>query len=274
MATERNPHVRQLSRILLIDDDAITREVLAMLLEMHGIPIDTAEDGREALGLLDGAQNAPGELPLPVVILMDTQMPGLSGLALVEALRKRTPARIIAISGSEAGAEICAATDGFLLKPIEVESLVALLESGQIAAQSASSKLLQAKVIRPERTDASPAKIIDPVVLSRFQSMMSAAAVREVYQAVADDLEPRLAALETAMKAADQAEVMRIAHSIKGGCSMVGFTAAAEAAARLETHGTTGDDAISTSGTYPEELLRLHAALSALKGMLADEFSV
>src|SRR5271168_1880648 len=114
---------RQPERILLIDDDAISREVLSMLLEMEGFPVDSAENGAQALDLLQKA-------PKPEVILMDTQMPGLSGLDLIAALRTASgKSRIIAISGSEVGDEIRQAADGFLLKPIQVEALTALLES-------------------------------------------------------------------------------------------------------------------------------------------------
>ena len=83
--------------ILIIDDDAISREVMQMTLEMHGYAVETAEDGAAALVLLAGTK--------PTTILMDTQMPGLSGVELIAALRDVCQARIIAISGEyEAGA--------------------------------------------------------------------------------------------------------------------------------------------------------------------------
>jgi len=43
---------RQLPWVLVIDDDAISREVLAMMIEIHGFPIETAESGQRALELL------------------------------------------------------------------------------------------------------------------------------------------------------------------------------------------------------------------------------
>ena len=91
---------------------------------------------------------------------------------------------------------------------------------------------------------------------------MPASSVLEIYSAVASDMVSRLVKLEAAMDAGDSAEVARTAHTIKGGCSMVGLTAAAEAAARLE----------SSNGreTWSKELLQLHFALSKLQGMLGD----
>ena len=90
------------------------------------------------------------------------------------------------------------------------------------------------------------------------------AAVREIYAAVAADLKSRLAVLQSAMTSFDVPEVKRLAHSIKGGCSMVGLSGATEAAARLETSNTTV--------TYPQELSQLHAALAALEGILGGNF--
>ena len=233
-------------KLLLIDDDAISREVLSMMLEMHGYPVACAEDGAEALSALDRES--------PQVILMDTQMPGLSGLELILALRAKTPAKIVAISGSEVGAAIREAADGFLLKPIQPEDLDALL-----AADSPMSAAF-------DPVQSEPARVIDAQVLGKLQAIMPAAAVREIYVAVAADLKSRLITLAAAMDAGDAAEVGRIAHTTKGGCSMVGLTAASQAAARLESS--------NLNGTWANELAQLQSALSALEGILAHEFLV
>jgi len=239
---------RQLPSLLLIDDDAISREVLQMTLEMHGFTIETAEDGPAALAQLRNATTQPD------VILMDTQMPGLSGVKLIKALRAQTKARIIAISGSDPGAPIRQAADGFLLKPIEVEDVVALLAApGQAPVAKA-----------PDVGQSSASDLVDPVVLGKLKAMMPASAVREIYVAVASDLKTRLLTLQAAMGAANTSEVARIAHAIKGGCAMVGLTSARDAAARLETS--------NLPVTWPHELLQLRIAMNGLEGMLESEF--
>ena len=239
-----------LPRLLLIDDDAISREVLAMMLEMHGFPVDSAEDGQLALDFLEKTAAPPG------IILMDTQMPGLSGLELVHALRNachgRARTRIVAISGSEVSEEIRLATDAFLLKPIQVESLMALLDDRGSADEPPTA--------HAETADSS--EVLDPVVLGKLKAMMPAAALREIYTAVASDLETRLVSLAAAIDAGDAAEVARIAHIIKGGCGMVGFSSAQKAAARLESS--------NLQETWPKELLQLHFALNKLQGILGD----
>jgi CheY-like chemotaxis protein len=251
-----------LPRLLLIDDDFISREVLALVLETYGFPIESAADGPEALALLDQLdQLDQSESVPPEIILMDNQMPGLSGLDLIAALRSRSSARIIAISGSEVDESIKQATDGFLLKPIEAADVTALL--------AASVKDIKPAV--PDET-AVPAELIaiespvDPIVLGKLQAMMPAKAVREIYAATATDLRTRLTSLEAAMTAANTPEVQRIAHSIKGGSAMVGLSAATQAANRLETSDLTG--------LWPAELAQLVSALEALEGMLLLEFPV
>jgi len=233
--------------LLLIDDDAISREVLQITLEIHGFELETAEDGAEALSLLEKAAAKPE------AILMDTQMPGLSGLALIEALRGISTARIVAISGSDPGDAIRQAADGFLLKPIEVQDLLALLREEPAAPAKA-----------PAVSAAPSAVLIDSAVLEKLKGMMPASAVREIYAAVASDLKTRLETLLAAMDANNAVEVSRIAHAIKGGCAMVGLTGARDAASRLETS--------NAPVTWPTEVVQLRIALTGLEGMLGDDF--
>ncbi len=65
-------------RILVVDDAEGIRTYLANLLELRGFQVDTAEDGRRAMALLDAGAN-------PDVVLMDVMMPGMDGL---ETLRR------------------------------------------------------------------------------------------------------------------------------------------------------------------------------------------
>jgi len=249
--------IRQLPRILLIDDDPISREVVAMMLEIHSFAVETANSGEDALAVLDG-QN----LDRTEVILMDLQMPGLSGGDLIQVLRARSAARIFAISGSEPGEDMLGVVDGFLLKPVDMDGLVALLQPGH-PAETASGRAIAADGAGSQDSAAID-EVIDAAVLGKLKAMMPPAALREIYAAVASDLKTRLVTLQSAMTASNVQEVKRLAHSIKGGCSMVGLTAATEAAARLETSNTTV--------THAKELSQLHAALVALDGILGDDF--
>jgi len=238
------PH--KATSLLLIDDDIISREVMAMTLEMNGFHLSSAEGGERALSLLSsGSAN-------PDVILMDSQMPGLSGIALVEALRKATQARIVAISGSPVSKQLLHATDGFLLKPVDPEALKSLLNSATIDVQAAA-----------EPTPP-PDTFLDQVTFNKLKAMMSAKALRELYVAVAADLKTRLCFLESAMNAGDQTEVARIAHAIKGGCAMVGLTGAREIASELEKG--------NLHESWDAKITQLRSTLLSLEGMITSSF--
>lgn len=66
-------------RILLADDDAFNREILARHLERQGHVVCQAANGREALAILS-------EAPFDI-ILLDIMMPGMNGFQLLEAIR-------------------------------------------------------------------------------------------------------------------------------------------------------------------------------------------
>jgi two-component system C4-dicarboxylate transport response regulator DctD len=69
------------SRVLVIDDEAIVRHLIAEILEVAGYAVRTAESAERGLELLDDWQ--------PNIVVSDIVMPGLSGLELLEAPRLR-----------------------------------------------------------------------------------------------------------------------------------------------------------------------------------------
>lgn len=208
---------RPLPTLLLIDDDMVSREVSATVLTMSGYAVHTAVDGAAALQMLTLAECKPD------VILMDAQMPGLSGTELIKELRTATKAKIIVVSGSNPPAEIGAAADGFLLKPYDAEALGKLLEGQPVQGGKGRRSRLDTK--RP---------VISAETLAQFRGMMPETAVREIYVAVAADLNKRMQLLEVSIAKDDDAEVRRIGHAIKGGCSMAGVMQAAHLGALFE----------------------------------------
>jgi CheY-like chemotaxis protein len=209
---------RKLPTLLLIDDDMVSREVTATVLTMSGYAVHTAVDGAVALEMLTSGGCEPE------VILMDAQMPGLSGTQLIAELRTRSQAKIFAVSGSNPTSDVAAAADGFLLKPFDADALGKALEGHPLpGAPSRLSRLdLKQPVIRLE-------------TLAQFRGMMSETAVREIYVAVVADLNKRMHALEGAIAKGDNIEVRRIGHSIKGGCGMAGAMQAAHLGALFES---------------------------------------
>jgi DNA-binding response OmpR family regulator len=66
----------------VVDDAEGIRTYLANLLELKGYSVDTAEDGRRALALLEGGAD-------PDVILLDVMMPGGDGLDTLRRVREQ-----------------------------------------------------------------------------------------------------------------------------------------------------------------------------------------
>lgn len=236
---------QNLPTLLVIDDDLVSREVMATMLTLGGFPVHTAKNGDESLALLDGGTCAPE------VILMDTQMPGLSGVPLIEQLRIRSKAMLFAISASEPPAQVRTAVDGFLMKPFGPEEL-------QLALRH------QAPVHEPVPLPDGP--VINLTTLTQLRGLMPESGVREIFAAVVTDLKSRHALLEAAIARGDSGEVRRIGHAIKGGCSMAGALQAARVGELLETR---GDDLEYSRSVLPH----LQAAAANLKRMLDAELS-
>jgi CheY-like chemotaxis protein len=243
---------RDLPTVLLIDDDLVSREVIATVLTMSGFSVHAAADGAAALEMLS-AENCT-----PEIVLMDAQLPGLSGTRLIAELRTRCKATIVAISASKPPDEVVATADGFLLKPFSADQLSKLLKDRKPQAVSSAASAGKS-YLDPGQP------VVNPETLARLRKMMPEAAVREIYAAMVADLARRQSALEAAFVHGDAAEVRRIGHAIAGGCSMAGALQAARLGALLEAEGNQLDN-------NSDVLRDLRSATRNLERMLEAEF--
>jgi DNA-binding NarL/FixJ family response regulator len=116
------------TRILIVDDDALMRAGLRGILEREpGIEVaGEAEDGRKAVHLT--------RLQRPDVVLMDIRMPGVDGIAATrDVLAVRPEARVVILTTFEQDDYIFGAlragASGFLLKRTRPEDLVAAIHT-------------------------------------------------------------------------------------------------------------------------------------------------
>ena len=242
--------------VLLIDDDMVSREVMATLLTMSGYPVHTAADGTQSLTLLATKSCVPD------IILMDVQMPGLSGMDLIEQLRANSQARLYVISASDTAEDILAAADGFLQKPFPPLALTRLIEEHQ-----AQFRPQVAPGLDPAET------VVNLETLAQLRDMMPNKAVRQIYEAIIADVGKRSALLEAAVARADWVETRRIGHAIKGGGSMAGAVQVARLGELIESGGLESA-AVNQSDNSSVILADLRAAAINLQRMLDAELKV
>jgi DNA-binding NtrC family response regulator len=120
-------------KVLVVDDEAASRQGLAALLSGFGYEVEEAADGQQAL---DKARAV-----LPSVVITDLVMPRLDGLDLLRALRDEVPfATVILLSGQGSiDAAVHAMKEGaydFLTKPVDVGRLKLLIPKAAEKAEA------------------------------------------------------------------------------------------------------------------------------------------
>jgi CheY-like chemotaxis protein len=229
-------------RVLVIDDDALSREVLALLLHGAGYEVETVDSGDAALLYLQTAH------PLPQVILTDLQMPGTTGNELARQLRSVCgPATmLLAMSASAPDDGSDREFDGFLLKPFTMDTL---------AETIAGATRGPAK-----QSNGANAAVLDDTVYRQLAGSMRPLQLEKLYALSLTDAEARLAAMQRAASDGDNAAYKREAHAIKGGCGMVGALELQTLATSMEEQGLSDDHVAS--------LKEFIVACERLRGML------
>ena len=142
-----------LGKVLVVEDESIIRETIALSLADEGFEVLLADDGRKALEILVGP---PGEGKAAIadisLVILDLMLPGMNGLDLCRIVRHQgldVPILILSAKGTETdrvvGLEVGA--DDYLTKPFGMRELVArcraLLRRYQAVAQADDKSILR-----------------------------------------------------------------------------------------------------------------------------------
>jgi signal transduction histidine kinase/DNA-binding NarL/FixJ family response regulator len=208
------------ARILLVEDNAVNQRVASGLLTRRGHHVTVAQDGREALARLDRETFD--------LVLMDLQMPVMSGLDATVAIRLRERVtgqhvRIVAMTAhamtSDRDRCLAAGMDGYLSKPIDPAMLFSVVEAGSdgevVPAPSAGAVTFDEEALRHR--------------LSADDALMT-----EVIHLFLDDLPVRLAAIGEAVTARNAEGLRAAAHAVMGAAANLSAIRLFDAAGVLE----------------------------------------
>jgi DNA-binding NarL/FixJ family response regulator len=137
-------------RVVLVDDHPVYREGLARLLAQSGVEVVAqAGNGPEALSIVEEAA--------PDVVVMDLNMPGMSGVEVTRKLVQRNPASkvlVVSVSAQEEDVTeaVLAGASGYVLKDGPVEEVVAGIQAAA-NGESLISPRIATMLLRKMRLD-------------------------------------------------------------------------------------------------------------------------
>jgi len=243
------PPLRRLD-VLLAEDNLVNQRLAGAILQRRGHRVTIAANGREALDVLERARVD--------LVLMDVQMPVMSGLEATAEIRRRergggTRLRIIAMTAHAMKADrarcLDAGMDDYMAKPLEPARLIEMVESGigRPAVPRAAATLFET-MVQKTGGDLALAGEVCAIFLSELPGYTDAIR-KAIDDWNADDL-------RTA------------AHALKGSVANFGENAAVAAARALEDCGRDGRlvEAEPLFDALAAEISALRALLEAACG--------
>ena len=116
------------AKILVVDDDEMTRHFLSHILAQQGFLLESAADGEQALAFLKEKTFD--------IILLDIEMPGLNGLETLKQIRKtylKKDLPVLMVTANDQSTEIIQAFDlganDYVVKPLDVPVLFARIRA-------------------------------------------------------------------------------------------------------------------------------------------------
>ena len=250
-------------RVLVAEDNLTNQKVVSALLDQHGHHVSIVSNGRLAV---ERAAREPFD-----IILMDVQMPEMSGIEATAAIREaeRHTGRHIPIVALTARAmagdrEQCLAAgmDAYVSKPVQAEELFATIEAMAGPQRPPAAASLPATTSPPDPQHGGSVNL--SALLTGFGGRSDL--VRDVIDVFLADAPAMLNRLNEAARASNAVEVAAAAHAIKGSAGLFSQGQAYEHARALEQRASGGD--VTAADRACEELARSMASLmTELRGL-------
>ncbi|MDU0340232.1 ATP-binding protein [Bosea rubneri] len=211
----------QIQRVLVVDDDPVTREVARVMVGKAGHKVQAVASGEAALARL-----RKGAFDL---VLLDMHMAGMDGVETALAMRELPGAsqlRIIALTADVSPETMrrmrAAALTTILSKPITSASLMQAIGRGGARRGEGPSVALSAELP------------VDVAFFRTQRGLIGEERTRQLLQLFATVSEQIMKDMRTALMASDRVELRRLAHQLASSAGAVGFGRVVVLAGRLE----------------------------------------
>jgi len=214
--------------ILVAEDNAINQQLITALLKKWGHRATIVDSGMAAVSAASG-----GDFD---IVLMDLQMPGMSGIEAAQRVRKLAGKRgqvpIIALTAhvlSSIRDEVLAAgMQDHVTKPIDPDALSAAI--ARLVPRSAGNPPA-APAPEPKET---PSSALNQTVLMRLEDQIGRDDVAELAAMLLEQTPDRLAEIHRTLAAGDATAARQMAHDIASTAGNLGITEVANLAHALE----------------------------------------
>ena len=226
--------------LLLVEDNAVNRKVAIGLLSRLGCDVTWAENGRDALAMVQSQQVH--------LIFMDIQLPDMDGLTVAQRLREQggwlanVPIVAMTAGGAEDDRQRCLAAgmNDYLTKPLSLSALSRLL-TAQLFATSDAASLPALPVLQ---TQPGAQSLLNIDTLNMLKATLGDVSLTQLitlyHQQVSDYCTQLRACLAPSpLSAEQQQQVVRLAHQLRGESVSMGADKLADQAQQLETLITT-----------------------------------
>ncbi|WP_051719023.1 ATP-binding protein [Hymenobacter sp. IS2118] len=257
-------------RVLLVEDNAVNREVAKLLLEGNGVIVDEAISGIEALELFEERRYE--------AILMDIQMPGMNGLeatarirAHYDAVRAATPILALTANAFRADAEKYAAAgmNDTLSKPFDeadlLSKLAALIAGAAAPLTPAPTAAPTAPETNPEPqpalTNPEAAAPVFDLDLLRKTARGSTVFMNRILTSFHANTPGSVVELHTAWAGADWQVASSLAHKLRPSLRLLGAVRLAHWLGILEAAAATDEERGEATAAFAAGLEELLAVL-------------
>lgn len=240
-------HLQQ-PNVLIVDDNAVNRQVASEILKKAGCKVSLAGSGREAIEIVSQTNFD--------IIFMDIQMPDMDGVTATKEIKKipkKTPP-IVAMTAYSMKEDkdrfLNQGLDDYISKPIKANALLNKVKD-----------LMNTEKINGDengQNNVSAEKVINQEVINQLKQFGGEEMVKSVLEDFEVESEAQIESFNTSLKNKDYKNILSKLHTLKGNAGTLGIDRVAKLSASIEaklkkgSYDTLGDDLMELRLTFVE----------------------